>query len=61
MKFSLTFDCDNSAFEYDGDDTALLNEVSRILRTVAKRVQDDDRQGNVRDSNGNTVGKFKLA
>lgn len=43
----------NAAF--DGNDLA---ECARILREAAKRLDNGDERGFLRDFNGNTVGRF---
>jgi hypothetical protein len=53
MKFTLTIDCDNSAF---GDDP--VPEVGSLLRQAADKVAMTSGVGTLRDSNGNTVGRF---
>lgn len=55
MKFTLTFDCDNAAFEND-----LRVESVAILAEVTERVEAGHTAGNVRDSNGNTVGSWSF-
>lgn len=55
MRFSLTVDMGNAAF-----DEAPSPELARILRDVATRVEDGEREGAVRDVNGNKVGTFKV-
>jgi hypothetical protein len=57
MKFSLTFDCDNAAF-----DDFPESEIARILRSVADRVDDGDRDpgGLIFDVNGNHVGEWNI-
>lgn len=59
MKFTLTIQCDNAAFE-----DAPLAEVARILKTQAAKME---RFGDtfswsdtLHDINGNTVGSAKL-
>lgn len=52
MKFVVEINTDNSAFE-NGH-----NEISRILREVADKVEQGHPQGPTRDINGNTVGYF---
>jgi len=44
----------NAAF--DGDDKAL--ELARLLREIAQRLEEGQTRGEVRDTNGNTVGAF---
>lgn len=46
----------NSAF---GDDREA--EVARLLREVAKRVEDGAESGTIKDINGNTVGEFSFS
>lgn len=55
MKFLMRFDMDNAAFE----DAPELEAV-RILEDVATRIRQGAAGGNVRDVNGNTVGKFAI-
>lgn len=57
--FQLLITCDNAAFE-----DAPHIEVARILRDLAKRMEDGDSFAtyrDLRDINGNTVGYAKLA
>lgn len=58
MRFTLTIDCDNAAFEDDD------SELARIIRDVAKRVEGLSTtaafEGTASDINGNTVGKFEM-
>lgn len=56
MKFQLEFDADNAAFA--GNDWQ--PETVRILTEVARRVEMGDNSGTIRDSNGNTVGRFEF-
>lgn len=58
--FTLSINTDNAAFE---DDRGA--EVARILRMIADEVEggvdrDSGHDGNGRDINGNTVGKWEL-
>lgn len=57
-KFTLTIDTDNAAFE----DADRNTELARILRKTAKALEDYPNflAGNVRDLNGNTVGRWEL-
>lgn len=56
MKFKLTIDCDNAAFEDDPAD-----EVRTILLSMVDVVfVDKGYEHHVLDSNGNTVGKWSL-
>lgn len=55
MRFVVTIDCDNAAFE---DDPSC--EVANILRKVVRAVEKDGSQGGrLADSNGNTCGYYK--
>lgn len=63
MKLSVNLLCDNAAFE---DDCGA--EIARILRKLAGDVEGMVRydakgvySGGLRDSNGNTVGKWECA
>lgn len=56
-KFTFELDIDNAAFEGDN----LAYEVARVLREAAGRIEGGATESNLRDANGNTVGKFKLA
>lgn len=51
--FKVTIELGNEAME-SGDD------VADALRSVASRVENGQRDGYVRDRNGNTVGSFKF-
>jgi hypothetical protein len=52
--FTFTIVTDNAAFE-DGN---LGDEIARIMREVAERVERGDEHGICRDVNGNRVGSF---
>ena len=54
MKITIDIKTDNAAFQ-DSD-----TELYDILGRIAMAVQDGERSGNLMDSNGNTVGKFKV-
>lgn len=64
--FNLTIKTDNSAFDgQDGerDPYARDREIARILRKIAKRLEDgsgDIELETCLDSNGNTVGKWTV-
>lgn len=53
MKITINIDTNNAAFE-DND-----TELYDIMGRVSMAVQDGEKSGNLRDSNGNTVGNFK--
>ena len=55
MKFILTIDSDNAAFEGNPAD-----EVARILRDVVVKLELGTERGTCTDYNGNKVGKFEL-
>lgn len=54
--FSLNISTDNAAFN---EWTPSL-EIARILREVARRVENDEQDGWCIDVNGNTVGDWSL-
>lgn len=56
MKFSLSFETDNSAFENEN----LFPEIKRILEVAAFKVGNRNTEGRILDANGNSVGEFKL-
>ena len=57
MKFTLSIDCDNAAFDEDGG-----SEVARILREAARWIGGgalrDGASSCLRDINGNEVGQW---
>ena len=59
MKFTLTMDCDNAAFEERPAD-----EIGRILRRTAEQIEliqpVSGEGGSVLDIDGNTVGEWKV-
>ena len=66
-KFTLSIKC--SGFAFDDDETGAVThesaapELARILRDVARRIEDGDSFDtfrNCRDINGNIVGTFAL-
>ena len=66
-KFTLAIKCEGAAF--DDDETGAVThesaapELARILRDVARRIEDGDSFDtfrNCRDINGNIVGTFAL-
>lgn len=52
--FTVIFMTDNTAFEHGN----LPDEIARILREVAIRVECGDQHGLIRDVNSNRVGSF---
>lgn len=57
MNFKLEVNCDNAAFD---DESGGNNEVSNLLHQAAMKVGMGQRAGGLRDSNGNTVGRFEF-
>lgn len=57
MRFTLTIDMNNAAFQDDP------GELERCIQWVAGRVAPGNEwsKGNVRDINGNTVGTFEIS
>ncbi len=59
MKLQVTIDSENSSFE----DNGLANEIEMILRKMLIMIEartDTGKFQNLRDTNGNIVGSFKL-
>jgi hypothetical protein len=52
--FKLEFEIDDDAFQHDN----FSSEVERILKAVTERVQRGDKEGKIRDNNGNAIGTF---
>jgi hypothetical protein len=58
MEFSLFITADNAAF---GDsDAECCAELARILRETADKLELGQDTGRLRDSNGNTVGRYSV-
>lgn len=57
--FSAQFDCDNAAFENE-DGTFSREEVARILRALADKIEGGQEEGVCHDLNGNRVGNWHL-
>lgn len=55
MKFTLTIDCENSAF-----DEYPASEIARILRDAVAKVEDGQTDARLFDCNGNRVGAFRV-
>ena len=58
MKYSLEIECDNAAFDPqgDGDEQAARDQVALILRDLAKHLENGCSYRILQDSNGNRVG-----
>ena len=56
MKFYMEIKCNNAAFGSSMGEPE--DEIARILRDLALRLEDGDISGRLRDINGNTVGSF---
>jgi len=52
MKLTVEIDMDNSAFEQPG-------ELAKCLNQVVEKIQNQS-EGKIRDSNGNTVGSWSV-
>ena len=60
MKFRLEITCDNAAFDDPESDDATGEELARLLREAAERVELGYAMGPLMDKNGNHVGHFGL-
>lgn len=62
MKFSLTVNMDNAAFETEDGNAASGGELARILERIADTVRADEFEGgetgSARDINGNKVAHW---
>ncbi len=58
MKFKLEINLDNASFE------PIDSELNRLLSSLAKKLEDsmccEGDKGRIQDSNGNTVGEWKI-
>lgn len=59
MKFQLTINCDNAAFFVDDDLQG--EEIARILREAADKLEHGHAAGPLYDVNGNRVGSFNYS
>lgn len=57
MKITIDIKTENAAFEEEFGDG---NELDTILKETAEKISGGKRDGSIQDSNGNTVGKFKV-
>lgn len=57
MSFKLKIKTDNAAFAEDGNGGK--NEVARILREIAEKLEAGYDVGSARDINGNKVGEWE--
>lgn len=55
--FVVSINCDNAAYADDG----LEEQLADNLAHIAEQIAGGSTQGNVRDYNGNTVGKYFFA
>jgi hypothetical protein len=55
MKFEMSFDMDNAAFE---DQPA--TEAGRIINQTARKLMNGETEGKVRDINGNIIGQWSV-
>ena len=58
MKFRIGFTTDNAAFFDEVTEKRTHDEVVRLLRQVADRLESGELSGDVRDINGNKVGTY---
>jgi len=61
--FKLEFSTDNAAFDnYGATEIVPLRQylTARILRTIAKRIEEGNLDGKVMDLNGNSIGHYEL-
>jgi hypothetical protein len=58
MSFKLKIATDNAAFAEDGNDGK--NELARILREIAEKLESGYDCGSARDGNGNKVGEWSV-
>ena len=58
--FKLEFSTDNAAFEDNGQETR-AHEVQLILLRISAKLAHGDTFGAVKDSNGNTIGRWSLS
>lgn len=54
MRFTLTIDCDNAAFDENP------NELDELVHVVAQRIEAGRESGKVMDHNGNSVGSWEI-
>jgi hypothetical protein len=59
MDFKLTMNLDNAAMQ-DPDGEPDPYAIAEVLRKAADRVEDDPKFGNLRDTNGNTIGQYNI-
>lgn len=59
MRFTLTVDMDNSAFEEEPK-LELVDVLERVTAAVMQRGVGVGLEGRVRDTNGNTVGTWRI-
>jgi hypothetical protein len=58
MKFTLEINCDNAAFEGSGRNFEVVRILHKLGKDFARSDSDAMESGNLRDVNGNTVGRF---
>jgi hypothetical protein len=57
-KMVVTFDMDNDSFgTLDG---GIVAELDRIFQRISDAVWEGNQEGRIRDSNGNTVGRWEI-
>ena len=62
MRADISIQMDNEAFTNQGEPSLIAAgaELARILRDLAKHIEAGDTGRGCMDSNGNTVGRFKI-
>ena len=58
MTFTLSITCDNAAFGTEDEPQERRDEIARILRAAANKIENGYDKCGLRDGNGNIVGKF---
>ncbi len=62
-KFTISFSCENAAFDTTDDPAQEEREIARVLRDIADKVERGEEMmfyQTIRDVNGNDIGRFKL-
>jgi hypothetical protein len=59
-KITISFDLDNDAFT-NTLDGGYVAELDRIFQRISDAVWEGNQEGRIRDTNGNTVGRWEIA
>jgi len=57
MQVVITFNTDNAAFE--DSDGGIQGGIYNVLRDIADRVVEQESDFPIRDTNGNTIGRYR--